>query len=154
MARRIALAFGLAVAVSLARAASGCSSSSNPADNADASEDATGTDGGIAAAGDSGAPDGCMAGCLCFDAASCPYGCYPSQTLEADGQASQTVCSNDIIDCVPGGGAWSFGIPLNNCPTGEATYLDGGPDGSFCCSTEPDAAAPAGDADAADVTGG
>jgi hypothetical protein len=152
MARRIALALALATVVSLARAASGCSSS-NPADNPDASE-IIGIDGGVTTTGDSGAPNGCDGGCLCFDAASCPYGCYPSQTLEADGEASQTVCSNGIIDCVPGGGAWSFGVPANNCPNGEATYLDGGPDGSFCCATEPDAAAPAGDADAADATGG
>lgn len=147
MARPVVVALGLAAAAALLlRSATGCSTANNAIGDADAG------DGGAA-------PAPCNAGCLCFDVAACPSGCYVSQTSQADGTPSQTFCSNGIVTCVPGGGAWSVGAPTNNCPIGTATYpatyVDGGPDGAFCCANGPyagDAGADAtGDDDAGDA---
>jgi hypothetical protein len=148
MARRVALSVGLAVAVSLARAAAGCSSSSsNLAGSPDAGEDAIATDAGEALdAGDGGfVPLGCNGGCLCFGVDACPGGCYVSVTEQPDGSGAEPFCSNGIVQCLADGLSWSFGSPANNCPginppgppinvpNYSATYLDGGPDGAFCC---------------------
>jgi hypothetical protein len=64
-----------------------------------------------------------------------PQGCYPSQAPQEDGAAS-TFCSNGVLRCDPSGVAWSFGTPMNNCGSGTPVYVDGGPDGSFCCATD------------------
>jgi hypothetical protein len=130
MARRVAFALGLVSAVwLLLRSATGCSSAAS-----DQVGDAGAGDGGFV-------PLECNAGCLCFAVDECPAGCYPSQITQPDGAASETFCSNGIVTCVPGGGAWSAGAPTSGCPGGTATYpvtyVDGGPGGSFCCASEP-----------------
>ncbi len=75
-----------------------------------------------------------------------------SQTAQPDGSASEPFCSNGIAECVPDGGAWSFG-QTNSCPglnppgsqialpDYPVTYLDGGPDGAFCCALDHEYAA-------------
>jgi hypothetical protein len=156
MARRIALSVGLAVAVSLARVATGCGTTSNLAGNPDGGEDATST--GSDAPSDGG-DDGfvprlpCNGGCLCYGVDACPTGCYPSVTEQPDGSGSEPFCSNGITQCVTGGLWWSFGAPATSCPglnppgsqialpDYPVTYLDGGPDGAFCCDLEHEFAA-------------
>jgi hypothetical protein len=153
MARPIAFAVGLFAAASLLRAATGCgTSNNNPASNPDGGEDATGNEtGALSDAGDAGVEQGdtaalCNGGCLCFAVDACPAGCYPSQIAQDDGAATATFCSNGIVRCDPSGVAWSVGSPMNNCGSVPPAYVDGGPDGSFCCGTGPDAedAAPEG----------
>jgi hypothetical protein len=153
MARRLTFSLGVAAAASLLlRAATGCGTSSNLGGNPDAATDATGNESDAALDGPRlGMPVGpriCQAGCLCFAVDACPAGCYPSVTEEADGSGSELFCSNGIVQCVAGGLSWSFGSPANNCPginppgppinapSYSATYLDGGPDGAFCCEPE------------------
>jgi hypothetical protein len=115
---------------------------------------------------DGGTTVPCNGGCLCNAANACPTGCYVSQTAQADGSSSEPFCGNGIAEC---GGAWSFG-DTKSCPglnpPGSRTalpdypvsYLDGGPDGAFCCDLEHeyaligDAAADTGGPDAADGT--
>jgi hypothetical protein len=158
MPRRAAFALGLPVVVCLARAATGCSTSSNLAGNSDAGEDVSATDSGVA----SGL---CFAGCLCSPVDACPSGCYVSQGVQPDGSLSEA-CENEIMPCVPGGGAWSFG-ETTSCPglhhgsrialpDYPVTYLDGGPDGAFCCDLEHEYAAldAAADTGADDATDG
>jgi hypothetical protein len=144
MARRPTFALALAAAMSmLLRAATGCSTSHNPAGAQGAGEDATANDAGANSdAGEGGfVPNGCNAGCLCYGVDACPAGCYPSVTEGADGSGSEPFCSNGIVQCVAGGFSWSLGVPANNCPGGPSTYLDSGPapDGSFCCDYHQDA---------------
>ncbi len=100
--------------------------------------------GAVEDAGDGGPSTGCFAGCLCSPVDACPTGCYPSQTEQPDGSASAAFCSNGIVACVASGVAWSVGTPMNNCGSGAPVYVDGGPDGSFCCGTGPGDAGPEG----------
>ena len=104
-------------------------------------ETATATDAGEALDAGDGAfvPLGCNAGCLCFAVDACPAGCYVSQTAQPDGSASAPFCSNGIVACVPGGGAWSLGDMSNSCPVPDypPVYLDGST-GAFCCVVQDD----------------
>jgi hypothetical protein len=124
--------------------------SNNPASTADAGKDAMGVnanDGGVE-------PVGCNAGCLCSPVDACPTGCYPSHTEQPDGAPEAPFCSNGIVQCVPGGLAWSVGAPANNCGNGLPTYLDSGPapSGAFCCDYQNSVPADGGrDADAGAV---
>ena len=125
MARPVLVALGLvAGALLILRSATGCSTSNDQTASSEAGSAGS-------------APAGCNAGCLCFSVAGCPAGCYPSQTPEPDGGATATFCSNGIVTCAAGGGAWSTGAPMNNCGEGAATYVSGGPAGAFCCASEP-----------------
>jgi hypothetical protein len=148
MARPLSFAVGLAIAVFLARAAIGCSSSSNSADGPDASGNATSIDTGtISDGGDRDAsvpPNICAGGCLCFAVDACPQGCYIEQAFEPDGSAMPLFCGNGIATCGHQDSAWSFGDLMDNCGSGTPVYVDGGPDGSFCCETEVEDAAPEG----------
>ncbi len=158
--RRLAFALGLAAAASLLRVVAGCGSSSNAPGSPDGGGDATSTSdaGAPSDAGDGGGDQGdtsalCFGGCLCFAADACPPGCYASQSVDpADGVT--TFCSNGIVECSSSGTAWSFGestsCPGLNPPGSRValpdypvTYLDGGPDGAFCCDLEHEYAAAA-----------
>jgi hypothetical protein len=83
----------------------------------------------------------CNGGCLCFAVDACPRGCYVSQTetLQPDGVAPGPFCSNGIEDCGHGPGTgWSLGEGASchspfAIPNYAVTYIDGGPDGAFCC---------------------
>jgi hypothetical protein len=57
-----------------------------------------------------------------------------SQTVQPDGAAAAPFCSNGIVACVPGGGAWSLGDMSSSCPVPDypPVYLDGS-SGGFCC---------------------
>jgi hypothetical protein len=178
MSHRVAVAYGLVGVMSVLRAVAGCSASSSPASNPDASEDAIGNDANAGSDGGDGGfvPRPCNGGCLCSPVDVCPAGCYPSVTEEPDGSGAEPFCSNGITQCVTGGLWWSFGAPATSCPglnppgsrtalpDYPVTYLDGGPDGAFCCDLEHeyaligDAAADTGASDggtdgAADATG-
>ena len=121
MARPVLVALGLATGVLwILQSVTGCSTSSGQAAGSEAGS----------------ATLECNAGCLCFSVAACPAGCYASQTVQPDGGASETFCSNGIVSCAAGGGAWSVGSPMNNCGEGAATYVGGGPAGAFCCASE------------------
>ena len=149
MPRVFTFALGLAATASLLlRAATGCSTSNNAASNTDAA--GNGVD-AVSGAGDGGsAPPGCNGGCLCFAVDACPGGCYVSQTVQPDGAASSPFCSNSIVECAPGGRAWSLGDRGNSCPVPyyPPVYLDGS-SGAFCCVVQ-DAATDAAAADALD----
>ncbi len=89
----------------------------------------------------------CYGGCLCFAGDACPVGCYPSRIEQPDGSASE-FCSSGIVTCAPGGVAWSVGMPTDKCGAGTPTYVDGGPDGAFCCLGGAGSAGEGGDASA------
>ena len=165
MARHLAFALGHVGVAALLTAVAGCSTSNSQAGNPDAAETHTSNDAGVPsdAGGDGFVPLECNAGCLCFGADACPSGCFPSITKQPDGSGSEPFCSNGIVQCVTGGFSWSLGTPANNCPglnppgsqialpDYPVTYLDGGPDGAFCCERENaavDAAAGTGASDA------
>lgn len=152
MRRPSVFAAGLLAAASLLlRTATGCNTSNGSTGSPDAGEDVTEDvtqDTAVDAADYSDASRlPCNGGCLCFAADACPVGCYPSVTEEPDGARAQPFCSNGITQCVPGGFSWSFGetktCPGLNPPGSRTalpdypvTYLDGGPDGAFCCDLE------------------
>lgn len=58
-----------------------------------------------------------------------------SQTVQPDGSASERFCGNGIVECAPGGGAWSIGDMSNSCPVPQypPVYAEGGPAGALCC---------------------
>ena len=151
MARHPTFALGLAAAASLLlRATSGCGTSNNLVGSPDSGEDAIGNDASAGSDGGDGGftPHPCNGGCLCYPVDVCPAGCYPSVTEEPDGSGAEPFCSNGITQCVTGGFSWSFGAPATSCPglnppgsqialpDYPVTYLDGGPDGAFCCDYE------------------
>jgi hypothetical protein len=82
--------------------------------------------------------NGCLcsliADCACFKADACPGYCNLAQGLEPDGAVSELFC-HGIVWCDADGAAWSFGEPRNTCGNGMVRYLDGRPDGSFCCES-------------------
>ena len=139
MARHTTFALGLAAAASLLlRAATGCGTSNNAASNSDAG--GNGVDAASDAGDDGFVPFGCNGGCSCFAVDACPGGCYVSQSAQPDGSASEPFCSNGIVECAPGGHAWSLGDMSNSCPVPDypPVYLDGST-GAFCCVVQDDA---------------
>jgi hypothetical protein len=148
MQRRSAFTLSLvAAAAILVRTVAACSTNGS-AGSPDAGEDASAADTSETSdAGDGGGgPPLCNAGCLCFAEDACPPGCYIEQSFEPDGAAMPLYCGNGIAICGREVAAWSFGSPMNNCGVGTPTYIDGGPDGAFCCAMEPVAATDGGDA--------
>ena len=131
---------GLASAASLLiRVATGCSTSNGSAGSPDAGEDVSAADAAEAFdAGNGGSHTDCI-GCSCFPVNACGGGgCYVTQYSGPNGFVSP-FCGTGIAEC---GRAWSFG-EANTCPglnpsvpDYPVTYLDGGPDGAFCCDFE------------------
>lgn len=128
--------------------------SPDASDEATSSDAGTISDAGVGGDGDGGGPPNfCAGGCLCFAVDACPHGCYIEQAFEPDGSAMPLFCGNGIATCGQQVSAWSFGELMDNCGSGTPVYVDGGPDGLFCCATEADAETKPGDA-AADTGAG
>ena len=128
---------GATLALVLAAGTFGCGGRSSGATAADAAPMRMDSDGGTNAA--NGASVFC--GCDCYAADACPQHCYVEQSFEPDGATMPLFCGDRIATCYQqDAAAWSFGEPMDNCGSGGVTdfpgtpmYIDGGPDGAFCC---------------------